>query len=258
VVVGSSAPAKVISGKDADIGAADMKPSVARAENYFTLWYKTKLADGRWESDWHYVSILGQNGEEANARALEAANRIASGDLTGILSNVRGDYETAYAKLQNAFNLDTVNNLARATRSGTVFQQITDQGTIAKVPVFRNAIFAASGKTHLGAMPNIQELSAKVLQETTDAENVNVAKGFIQSALGYPVPQNAFDSILEKSMIEQALEQAENGRKTYIMPVTVPYYKRAQMMESVAKNTGLKVVVGKITQNDKFTVCEWC
>lgn len=186
------------------------------------------------------------------------ANSVKAGDITGILGNIRGDYETAYAKLQNAFNIQTVNKLARATRSGSVFQQITDFGTISKVPTFRNAIFAASGNTHIGTLPNIQDLSAKVLQETNDAENVNVAKGFIQASLGYPVSTSAFDSILEKSMIEQALEQAQNGRRTYVMPVTVPYAKRAQMMETVAKNTGLRVVVGKATAQDKFTVCEWC
>lgn len=186
------------------------------------------------------------------------ANSVKSGDITGILGNVRGDYETAYAKIQNAFNIETVNKLARAARSGSVFQQITDTGSIAKVPTFRNAIFAAAGNTHIGVLPNMQELAGKVLQETNDADNVNVAKGFIQSALGYPVPSTSFDTILEKSMIEQALEQAENGRKIYVMPVTVPYAKRAQFMESVAKNTGMKVVVGKITGNDKFTVCEWC
>ena len=186
------------------------------------------------------------------------ANSMKSGDLTGILSNVRGDYETAYAKLQNAFNLDTVNNLARATRSGTVFQQITDQGTIAKVPVFRNAIFAASGKTHLGAMPNIQELSAKVLQETTDADNVDAARGFIQAALGYPVPLDSMDSILERSMTEQALEHAQIGRNRYVMPTTVPYAKRLKLAENVAKNSGLQVVIGAMNKTDQFTVCEWC
>lgn len=186
------------------------------------------------------------------------ANSMKSGDITGILANVGGDYEKAYAKIQNAFNMDTVNNLARATRSGTVFQQITDNGTIAKVPVFRNAIFASAGKTHLGALPNIQELSAKVLQETTDADNVDTAKGFIQAALGYPIPTDSMDSILERSMTEQALEMAQIGRKEYVMPTTVPYVKRLKMAENVAKNSGSKVIIGKLAANDSYTVCEWC
>jgi len=193
-----------------------------------------------------------------NTDIAKFANSISAGDITGILGNVRGDYEQQFAKLQNAYNMETVDNLARATRSGSVLQQITDTGTITKVPVLRNAIFAASGNTHIAALPNMSELSAKIIQETADAENVHTAKAFIMAALGYPIPSGALDEILQRSMVEQALEQAKNGRNTYIMPVIVPYVKRAQLAASVAKESGLKTIIGKLNAFDSYTVCEWC
>jgi hypothetical protein len=83
VEIESSPKAEVISGTSKDIGAADMQLGVSPAQNHFTLWMKQKQPDGRW-GRWNYISILGKNRDQANARALEAANRIASGDLTGI------------------------------------------------------------------------------------------------------------------------------------------------------------------------------
>lgn len=60
----------------------DFVMAVSSARNYFTLWFRS-LEPGK-RQDWRYVTILGRDQSEAHQRAQSAAERIASGDLTGL------------------------------------------------------------------------------------------------------------------------------------------------------------------------------
>lgn len=63
-------------------GDHDLRLGVSHAANHYTLWYQIPHKDRA--TPWHYVRILGGNKEQALQRARDAADRIASGDLSGI------------------------------------------------------------------------------------------------------------------------------------------------------------------------------
>ncbi|HEU4343701.1 MAG TPA: DEAD/DEAH box helicase family protein [Candidatus Binatia bacterium] len=80
IKIESSPKAEVVIGFDQ---SSDFRMAISQANNHYTLWVSRKPKEGS-PVRWRYVAILGGNKAEAHERAIAAANRIASGDLTGI------------------------------------------------------------------------------------------------------------------------------------------------------------------------------
>lgn len=188
----------------------------------------------------------------------ELIRNLQKQNITGILRRAGIDYETTYATLQNTLNIDVIDEVRRKIKSGTLKQQIIDAASATRVPALQNLWIAGGGQTLLGTIPNFNEVAKLIVNETGDVTDVNIHKGLIQAALGYPVGADTFDELLLKTLTEQALKAAEAGENTFVLPVSVPYAKRLILAPEIGKRAGMKVVAGKRGAYDtSLTSWEW-
>lgn len=145
---------------------------------------------------------------------------------------------------QNVENMDTVNGLRARMKTGGLYDEIIESGTIARVPVLQNALISSQSGGLLGMLPGTLELSSVVANETNDIADAQTHKAFVMSAMGYVPFTDALDALALRSLAERAIEQARKGARSFVMPQGLSWHKRGKFAAEVSAMTGVEVVAG--------------
>lgn len=191
------------------------------------------------------VNALGISNIKESAKTLTA---FKNGDMSFFLDYTGIDFTDATGISQNIFNLETVNTVRSAVRSGSLKMNVIDKGSITRVPVLQNYLATLSSPNTLsGIIPGAAEIFKTSINETNDFnDDINAHKAAIQAAMGLPVGIDAFDQLTKKGLTEKALSYAQMGIKQFALPLSLPSEKRSDWAKEISDDVGISVIAGTL------------
>lgn len=191
------------------------------------------------------VSALGLTNIKQSASILSA---FKSGNIGSILGNTdtKLDYDDIAGISQNMFNLEVVNSMRSALRSGAGKMKLIEEGSMTRVPVLQNYLASLSSESTIGGIiPGAAEIFKTAIHETNDFNNdMNAHKAAIQASMGYPVGIDSFDTLTKKGLTEKALTFSKNGIDSFALPLSIPVEKRSEWAQDISLDVGINTIAG--------------
>lgn len=193
--------------------------------------------------------------------AVRTSNYMAAAQIVGknvkavdqILNYELGNASTQVNKIaQNAYLMDTVNDVRAQIRSGTAKQEIINNSTMTKTPTIQDLLLAANASM-VAAVPRVQEIAGLAVRETFDLTTPAEYRSIYQMAYGYPVTKGSIAGLALRGLVERALTLRRNGVRTMDLPSIVPPGQRRDFAAEISRQTGMGVRVPGQTQKRVLT-----